>query len=78
MSIEALKHELKTLKTSQYRVAPSKGSAHAFGLGELWCFYEEAIASLNQVIGIEQSEQSKPPTASLRRRIHDHYGQSLL
>ena len=58
MSIEAMKQAIEALKSAQNNLASSKGSAHAFGDGELWDLYANAITSLRQAIE-EADKQEK-------------------
>jgi len=54
---EALKLALEALKTAQNNLAPSKGSAHAYGDGELWDKYADSITALEALAQSEQQEQ---------------------
>jgi hypothetical protein len=58
MSKEALKLALEALKIAQNNLAPSKHSAHAFGDGELWDMYADAIKALEETLA--KQEQGEP------------------
>jgi hypothetical protein len=50
MSITAMKQALEALEIAQNNLAPSRGSAHAYGDGELWDKYDESITALRTAI----------------------------
>ena len=58
MNKEAMKLALEALKIAQNNLAPSKHSAHAFGDGELWDMYADAIKALEEALA--KQEQGEP------------------
>jgi hypothetical protein len=48
--LAAVKLALEVLEIAQNNLAPSRGSAHAYGDGELWDKYNEAITALQSII----------------------------
>jgi hypothetical protein len=64
MSKEAMKLALEALKITQNNLAPSKHSAHAYGDGELWDMYADAIKALEEALAKqEQGEQINSTTS---------------